>query len=627
MFPGGSACQKGNLMRGQQNQQNSGQQYGNDQPRGAFGQQPMYQGQGIYNYQSNTQQGQQYAAGGQYQQGQLYTSGRQQRMQAQQGYSSQQYPAGQQGYSGQTYQGQQYQAAQQGYSGQTYQGQQYQAAQQGYSGQQYPAGQQAFSGQQYPVGQQGYSGQRYQAGQQSFSGQQYPVGQQQGYSGQQYPVGQQQGYSGQPYPQPRQGMYQGGQYGGNGYPQAGYQQQAGNQAGSYIPQTPYNQNAYGNQGGYGYAAGRQAQGGYQNGAAPAQQQMNLNGAGYVPPPAKVKRQPFVLKDVYLILVSVLLLILFGMGIYAGTAQAPALRAAGWIFTGLAAACIALLWIKKMTANNKRLCFTIVFGVLAAISVFSLLNGSGTPAQTPDTSTQTVARTSTETSSSKTITSGGGVVVDGQSGMPIESVAASTATSTPKPDNDDVLLERLMTFFQYWAANQTEEMLTLCSPSWQSSVESPKTALFGLMANRTPMEYSQPENITGTNDDTSREVTITVTMDRNNGKDPVKYRMTIMMVKESQQWYIDPQSLKSYEAAETTDPASAATPEPTETPGTASNTILYYNPDGGTKYHSDPNCKSIHAKYLPLKGTFTYAQINDDTYKDLKPCNVCNAPLR
>ena len=609
MFPGGSACQKGNLMRGQQNQQNSGQQYGNDQPRGAFGQQPMYQGQGIYNYQSNTQQGQQYAAGGQYQQGQLYTSGRQQRMQAQQGYSSQQYPAGQQGYSGQTYQGQQYQAAQQGYSGQTYQGQQYQAAQQGYSGQQYPAGQQAFSGQQYPVGQQGYSGQRYQAGQQSFSGQQYPVGQQQGYSGQQYPVGQQQGYSGQPYPQPRQGMYQGGQYGGNGYPQAGYQQQAGNQ------------------GGYGYAAGRQAQGGYQNGAAPAQQQMNLNGAGYVPPPAKVKRQPFVLKDVYLILVSVLLLILFGMGIYAGTAQASALRAAGWIFTGLAAACIALLWIKKMTANNKRLCFTIVFGVLAAISVFSLLNGSGTPAQTPDTSTQTVARTSTETSSSKTITSGGGVVVDGQSGMPIESVAASTATSTPKPDNDDVLLERLMTFFQYWAANQTEEMLTLCSPSWQSSVESPKTALFGLMANRTPMEYSQPENITGTNDDTSREVTITVTMDRNNGKDPVKYRMTIMMVKESQQWYIDPQSLKSYEAAETTDPASAATPEPTETPGTASNTILYYNPDGGTKYHSDPNCKSIHAKYLPLKGTFTYAQINDDTYKDLKPCNVCNAPLR
>ena len=118
-----------------------------------------------------------------------------------------------------------------------------------------------------------------------------------------------------------------------------------------------------------------------------------------------------------------------------------------------------------------------------------------------------------------------------------------------------------------------------------------------------------------------------TLDRNNGKDPVKYRMTIMMVKESQQWYIDPQSLKSYEAAETTDPASAATPEPTETPGTASNTILYYNPDGGTKYHSDPNCKSIHAKYLPLKGTFTYAQINDDTYKDLKPCNVCNAPLR
>ena len=63
------------------------------------------------------------------------------------------------------------------------------------------------------------------------------------------------------------------------------------------------------------------------------------------------------------------------------------------------------------------------------------------------------------------------------------------------------------------------------------------------------------------------------------------------------------------------------------PAASANTILYYNPDGGSKYHLDQNCKSIHAKYLPLKGHFTYGEINKDEYKNLSPCNVCAAPLR
>ena len=56
-------------------------------------------------------------------------------------------------------------------------------------------------------------------------------------------------------------------------------------------------------------------------------------------------------------------------------------------------------------------------------------------------------------------------------------------------------------------------------------------------------------------------------------------------------------------------------------------MLYYNPDGGTKYHLDQNCKSTHAKYLPMKGHFTYGEINDAKYANLSPCNVCAAPLR
>ena len=56
-------------------------------------------------------------------------------------------------------------------------------------------------------------------------------------------------------------------------------------------------------------------------------------------------------------------------------------------------------------------------------------------------------------------------------------------------------------------------------------------------------------------------------------------------------------------------------------------VLYYNPDGGSRYHVDMNCPSTNPKYLPFKGQFRYSEVNDDAYIQLMPCNVCNAPLR
>ena len=55
------------------------------------------------------------------------------------------------------------------------------------------------------------------------------------------------------------------------------------------------------------------------------------------------------------------------------------------------------------------------------------------------------------------------------------------------------------------------------------------------------------------------------------------------------------------------------------------TVLYYNPTGGQYYHADPNCKCVHEKYLPLSGTFTYAELGNDAYRILQPCEVCGAP--
>ena len=79
------------------------------------------------------------------------------------------------------------------------------------------------------------------------------------------------------------------------------------------------------------------------------------------------------------------------------------------------------------------------------------------------------------------------------------------------------------------------------------------------------------------------------------------------------------------APETTE--AAAAPDVTETPGVYGGTLLFYNPAGGEYYHLDQNCRRIADKYLPLQGHFTYDRLNDAPYQDLKPCDVCGAPIR
>ena len=411
---------------------------------------------------------------------------------------------------------------------------------------------------------------------------------------------------------------------------AGYPQQGGNApetGNSYIPQTPYG-NGYATQGqGYGYP--QQGYGAYQqmgrNAGTPGVQPMTdsarqipLNGAGYVPQPVPVRKAPFKLTDTWLIILCVLLLILFAAGMFG-----PGLSALKWVFMVLAAGSIAALWIRPLTAKNKRLCYTVIFGVLCLVTAISLAaGGSGNGGNSQQTNPPAAPQGTSPTANTDL---SGGTVVDGQSGQMISNIPAAAPTETPAPQDDNTVVDRLESFFYYWNANQIDKMLPLCSPSWQSGLESPLTSLFALIANRRPLELTA-ENITGTNDDDSRTVTISVLMDRNNNKDPVKYRMNVMMVKEGGEWYVDPQSLKSNER-ETETPEADATPTPSPEPVTNAATVLYYNPDGGTKYHLDPNCKSTHEKYLPFKGHFTYGELNDANYATLTPCNVCGAPLR
>ena len=54
------------------------------------------------------------------------------------------------------------------------------------------------------------------------------------------------------------------------------------------------------------------------------------------------------------------------------------------------------------------------------------------------------------------------------------------------------------------------------------------------------------------------------------------------------------------------------------------TVLYYNPNGGKKYHSAETCYSAKGKTFTA---FTYGQLEESEYADLERCEWCTPPLR
>ena len=462
-------------------------------------------------------------------------------------------------------------------------------------------------------------------GQGSFSQSPY---QQQGY---QQPQAQP-GYQAAAQPYAQQTGYQPNMTGGTpGYPYPGSQAPAG----SYIPQTPYSQGyvtpGYQAQGQTGYT---QAYSAYtqmgrapQNPVSPVQGpggQVPLNGGGYVPAPVPVRKKPFEMTDAYLLILCAVLLVLFAMGMFI-----PGLGALKWLFLILTAGAAALFWIKPMIASNKRLCFSIVFGMLMLVTVIGLVTSGAGDAGADRTNEARNANTVTGMTAQS---QEGSEQLSQQRQVPQVTPAAE---ETPDPDDESRFIsERLHTFFEYWVQNDIDKMLSLCSPKWINGAgkENPRNALFILLGNRKPTDINKctPENISGTSQDTSRTVTILVKdMDRNDGKSLVDYRINVIMVKYDGDglWYVDPQSLKSHEPLVTPDPNETPTPAPTPTPETLPSTILYYNPDGGKQYHRDQNCSSTNKKYLPFKGSFTVADLNAGKYDYLRACPICGAPMK
>ena len=472
-------------------------------------------------------------------------------------------------------------------------GQQQAQPQSGYAQQPQQTGYQPRGGFQQSYQQpQGYQQAGYQS-QQPYQPYQQQGGYQQPYQ-QRYP----QGYPQQPQ-QPQQGYQQ-----GFGQQNAGYGQYQQPRPG-YQPITKQSQSPY--MQGYQYPQGGQPQ-----------------GYGYTQPMQRVpQRKPAIrLETVAMIVLCGVLPVLFILGLVF-----PGMPALKWAFVALAVLAVAALWIKPLVASNVRLTFTGVYAALAIVALVSAL--TGTPPLDSAAGTSNAANQ-------------GGQVTSQQQGSSVTNQQSSgsndlgnwttevPATATPAPDDslNNEAVEQLKSFFYFWSVNNQDNMITLCAPSWQRSVSEPKKSLFSILQNRVPLEY-EVEKISGTENDTARTVTVTAEIDKQNGRDPQKYRFQVIMKKEDDTWYVDPASLES-NVVETTAAVTinvTEEPPPSAVEGTA-DMVLYWNESGGgSYYHLDQNCSSANKKYLPFDGQFTFSQINEEKYRNLSPCTECGAPLR
>ena len=447
----------------------------------------------------------------------------------------------------------------------------------------------------------------------------------------------QNGYAQTGYTQPQNAGYPAGNAytQQNGYPQAnpagmtGYTYPTASQqpAGSYIPQTPYSPGytTPGYQAPTGYAQGYNAaytqMGRQQAPMNPLQEQggqVPLNGGGYVPQPVPVRKQPFVLTDAYLLIICATLLVFFVLGMFIN-----GMGAMKWVFLLLTAGTAAALWLKNLTDNNKRLCFSIVFGVLALVTIIGLVTGGqGTKKTNPQQQQQQ------QQTVQQDYTGNAGAVENNPYGAVANNTAVTPAPAeieTPIPEGgEEEIKRRVVEFMTLWSGNDIPGMLKYCHIDWQNKQENVQQALFSVTKNRIPKDFKFL-SLSGTAYDTMRTVNAEVNMDKNDGKDPKKYLMEISVKKgEDDKWYIDPSSMVTNEEEVVT---VTPVPEATPTMETTSNTILYYNPEGGSKYHRDPNCKTTNSKYLPMQGQFTYGELLQGAHSELKPCHICLAPER
>ena len=297
----------------------------------------------------------------------------------------------------------------------------------------------------------------------------------------------------------------------------------------------------------------------------------------------------------------------------------------WVFLACAVVFVGAIWVRPILETGPNTTSTVLCAVAAlvvALSMFLVSNADRTTEG--DDQTAGSAPTAAPASESEDDLGTQALMEEGLGTWEDTDVIQANLV-TPTPDTNSATLESLSSFLFFWTINDYDSMVNYCAPSWVKSQEDSRVALFGILANRLLKSYT-PGTPTGTDNDISRTVPVTAIVDKNTNDGESIFIFNIIMLKENDAWYVDPQSLKSHEEVEATTFSVIITQPPTPQPAESS-MVLYYNTDGGSYYHADPYCEAVAEKYRPLTGTFTYGQINEPAYAKLKVCQRCAAPMR
>ena len=369
-----------------------------------------------------------------------------------------------------------------------------------------------------------------------------------------------------------------------------------------------------------------------------------------PRPRKPKREvPQLYLLVFFILLPVLLLISFFF---------QPLR---WVFIVASLLMLAAMWLARAFLFPGRMILSAVYGLLSVAVLISALtsrqaappafgvDGFVTPA--PQATTTPIFSASYSTMGTdvpseyytheedidglfsdvgETGIQGGSAEDAVQPEEGGEEDTSSTGVYVPTAKSEsEIALEN---FMERWRKGIIADMVEYTAPSWRNAQsDPPQQQLFWKFAQRSLVDWRQMSAPSGTDSSTARTTTIQV--DVNYGGELRTYEYDAITLNENGQWFVDPDSLSSgilkEAATPTPDPNLTPTPspEPTPTPTPGPKTVLYYNKDGGKKYHIDASCSSVASRYLPLKGTFKYGDINKSPYNKLKPCEVCGAPSK
>lgn len=311
----------------------------------------------------------------------------------------------------------------------------------------------------------------------------------------------------------------------------------------------------------------------------------------------------------------------------------------WAFVITSLACIGLMYVLKAFVPNARRVLGVIHTAMIAVVLFAILVSG--PLQS-DARNQVQPNPqsifSDDTSAS---------IIDMN-----ENLAGEQEQATPNPGAASQAQMKLDQFMAAWATKNYTEMVNLSAPNWVNQFETQRDAetdIFHRSYIRTPVNY-QVIDVSGSDTDQTRTITMQATMSRNDGQPSQLYQFQILMIRNNNEWYVDPNSISSpqlvqqtaqqpqadmgaqamaEEADQANDQVQIATTQVAvpQINATRSDTVLYYNQDGGEYYHLDPNCSSIGAKYKPLTASFYYRDVSNDTFKNLKTCPHCNAPKR